>query len=410
MFVCLTAGGMKFPLTKNQYNLCELEPVLVRLLYNQEDLFQYFANLATCDQLPSFENLEKDAQKLYRSYTSMRAQERALRGPRLMESSPAVPVGSTWDMENPLTKVLGKPFTGDQILARSISFIRDTMLAREFSIATADGDVGRLWEVIKVMVFTFAGSSHSNYTHYLLEMITDLELESSSELRHAVLRLTLVNLTGQEGHWSAGDFVQEYFNRLLEAIVQRKGVEYGDTFIRQTWARNLHHVGRLKLSWMEGAGLKRRSTKHQGAKKDAEIRILMDLYRETELHSFRSGRSLDNEPYIDDFQKGTEKLEGKLPKWLKKTINSRGLQGKGVECTLPTVNATEDGGNSDSDGEDHEEEPQPFEGRPLLRFTAIVDGELVIDGIGSKDMEDMVDEVIEVGDDSDLESSDEEEN
>ena len=103
-------------------------------------------------------------------------------------------------------------------------------------MATAHGDVGRLWEIVKVMVFTFAGSSHSNYTHYLLEMITDLKLKSSSELRHVVLCLTLVNLTGREGHWSAGDFVQEYFNQLLEAIVQCKGIEYGDTFIRKTWA------------------------------------------------------------------------------------------------------------------------------------------------------------------------------
>ena len=61
------------------------------------------------------------------------------------------------------------------------------------------------------MVFMFARSSQSNYTHYLLEMITDLELESSSELCHAVLCLTLINLTGWEGHWNAGDFVQEYF-------------------------------------------------------------------------------------------------------------------------------------------------------------------------------------------------------
>ena len=340
----------------------------------------------------------------------MRAQERALRGPKLMmKASSNVPVGSPWDTsQNPPAEASEKPFIGDQILARSISFIRDTMLAREFSLATAHGDVGRLWEIVKVMVFTFAGSSHSNYTHYLLEMITDLELESSSELRHAVLRLTLVNLTGQEGHWSAGDFVQEYFNRLLEAIVQRKGVEYGDTFIRQTWARNLHHVGRLKLSWLDGAGLKRRGGKHRGAKKDAEIRILMDLYRETELHSFRTGRNLDTDPYIDDFQKGTQKLEAKLPKWLKKTINSRGLRDMGGNQVPPTADPADDVSDSDSDNED-EEDPQRNGERDLLRFTAVVDGELVIDGIGSDDMEKMMDEMDGLGVDSDLESSDSEE-
>lgn len=193
--------------------------------------------------------------------------------------------------------------------------------------ATADGDVGRLWEVIKVMVFTFAGSSHSNYTKYLLEMITNLELECTPELRRALLQISLVNLTGRDGHWSAGDFIQEYFNRLLEAIVHQKGVEYGDKFIRQVWSRNIHHVARLKISWFDGVGLERRSARHKGAGDQAEMRILLKAYQETELHSFRGGRSLTSEVFVDQFQKGVRNLEdGKLQKWITKTTQSRGLQ------------------------------------------------------------------------------------
>ncbi|KAH9943828.1 hypothetical protein B0H21DRAFT_864932 [Amylocystis lapponica] len=51
----------------------------------------------------------------------------------------------------------------------------------------AEGDVGRMYEVLKVMLFTFAGSSHSKYTSYLLETICSLELESSPELRETIL-------------------------------------------------------------------------------------------------------------------------------------------------------------------------------------------------------------------------------
>ena len=43
------------------------------------------------------------------------------------------------------------------------------------------------------MLFTFAGSSHSKYTNYLLEMVCSLKLESSPELRDAILRSTVVN-------------------------------------------------------------------------------------------------------------------------------------------------------------------------------------------------------------------------
>lgn len=63
-----------FSIKMSQY----LMHIVARLLYKQEDLFQYFTKLVRQDHLPCFEDLEIDARKLYRSYTSMRAQERAL--------------------------------------------------------------------------------------------------------------------------------------------------------------------------------------------------------------------------------------------------------------------------------------------------------------------------------------------
>ena len=50
----------------------------------------------------------------------------------------------------------------------------------------------------------------------------------------------LVNMNGHSGSFCALDFMQEYFNRLLEAIVQWKGVDYGAPYIRSVIARNLH--------------------------------------------------------------------------------------------------------------------------------------------------------------------------
>ena len=145
-------------------------------------------------------------------------------------SSPlSVPIGAHWTEPRPTPpppkkKSQNPPpppeeFLGDQVLARSIAFMRETMISREAMLASAEGDVGRLYEVIKVMLFTFAGSPHSNYTAYFLEMITKLEWESGPELKAALLALSLVNLTGREGGFAAGDTIQEYFNRILEAVV-----------------------------------------------------------------------------------------------------------------------------------------------------------------------------------------------
>lgn len=105
------------------------------------------------------------------------------------------------------------------------------------------------------MVFTFAGSSHTKYTTYLLEMITNLELESTPALCHAILGSLVVNLTGQPGSFQPSDLMQEHFNRLLEAVVQRKGAEYGKQFVRNIVSQNLHHFGELLNSLKQGVGL-----------------------------------------------------------------------------------------------------------------------------------------------------------
>ena len=255
-------------------------------------------------------------------------------------------------------------FLGDQVLAQSIAFMRETMLACEMTLATAEGDVGRLWEVIKIMVFLFAGSSHSKYTNYLLETITNLELECEPELRKALLATTLVNLSGKEGQWSARDFIQEYFNLLLEAVVQCKGVEYRDKFIQNVWSRNIHHIARLKLAWLDSVGLQRHSAKHTGAKQDAEVRILLDHYKDTSLHSLCVGRTHDTETFVDNYQRGIQQLRGcKLKKWVYKTTRSHWLSKMEPQAGTETLSLP---GSSDSD-EDDAEDPASEE----LRFSVV---------------------------------------
>lgn len=371
--------------------------LLNRLYFQQENIFSYFELLAKKGQIPEFEDLEGAAKQLYRRYTSLRAQQKAMEG--MVASS--MPAGPNWvqkpaptqeNIKNTKKKKenqsISEPFQGDQVLAKSIAFMRETMHAREMTLATAQGDPGRIWEMIKVMLFTFAGSTHSKYTQYLLEMITDLEFECSPALRMTLLRTTLANLRGYEGRWMAGDFIQEYFNRLLETVVQRKGVEYGDHFIRDTWSRNIHHVGRLKLEWLEGVGLRAKSVMHTGAAKKAEVKILLELYKDTKLHSFHQGRIMESDEFVDDFQRGILKLRGnKLQRWVKKTTRSRNLKSRHMQpANLSNSQATdfeEDTTElvSDTDSEAETDEsgcPDGRISRQALRFTSYVDGELVV--------------------------------
>jgi hypothetical protein len=138
------------------------------------DIFEHFQTLARLDRLPEFEELEELARKLHRSYSSTRAHYRALN-----DADPSsnwvqfVPIGSPWcppvvdetslsstqqkkgkekQQVHPESEgsTLSDEFKGDRTLANSIAFLRDGILSREMAFATAEGDPGRVYEVMKV--------------------------------------------------------------------------------------------------------------------------------------------------------------------------------------------------------------------------------------------------------------------
>lgn len=45
-------------------------------------------------------------------------------------------------------------FTGDLVLAKSCRFIYDAMISRHTTYAVADGDIGSVWECLKVRIDT----------------------------------------------------------------------------------------------------------------------------------------------------------------------------------------------------------------------------------------------------------------
>ncbi|KAF8161594.1 hypothetical protein B0H34DRAFT_673491 [Crassisporium funariophilum] len=135
--------------------------------------------------------------------------------------------------------------------SRSIAFMRNAMISRECTYTIADGDSGWLYECLKDQVT-------QDTQHTFWSFFTDLELESSQDLKEAGLNSMLVNLSGKEGVFSAGDFIQEFSNQLLEDIIECKGAEFGAPFIRETILRNLHHMGRVKTELCKSDGVNSR--------------------------------------------------------------------------------------------------------------------------------------------------------
>ncbi|KAJ7930249.1 hypothetical protein B0H13DRAFT_2309719 [Mycena leptocephala] len=220
------------------------------LAFETEDIFTYFKDLFMM------------ARKLYRAYGTARGRDHAMFDTGTStEWAKTVLSGSVWvpaeieDSSLDKKKRKSKKPTakekkekhppklckGDHVLAQDIDFIRDALNSRKLATAVATEDLGRLYECLKVcltivldpdlmllpqyLAFTVGGSTHTNYINYVVETILNLELESSRGLKYALLRGLIWNLTGLPGYFEEGDFIVEFFNRLLEDIVEHKSLQ-----------------------------------------------------------------------------------------------------------------------------------------------------------------------------------------
>ena len=244
-----------------------------------------------------------------------------------------------------------------------------------------------------MMLFTFAGSGHMNYTSYILEMICDIEYESSPELKEAFLFSLVVNPTGEEGGCVPGDIYQEGLNRGIEPIVQRKDAGFGAYHIRHLWSRNMKDIQDLHKTFRTGVGLSKRSGHHKDPHQKPEFKILLRDYKESELHLRRPGRQFEvakpddedeSKPQdVNNMQKGICALRnGGLSKWITKTTRGRGLR----EAT--TFNGNINGADrteldedmwEGSDDEDSSADPMTF------GIMHSKDGELVVEYEGEDD-------------------------
>ncbi|KAJ7767928.1 hypothetical protein DFH07DRAFT_719896, partial [Mycena maculata] len=191
------------------------------------DIFTHFEGLEKAGTLPDMETLLPMARKLYRTYGTARGREHAIYDTgSTSEWAQTAPLGSVWKSAESETatrkprkrkeKPPPKPCKGDFVLAQEVDFIRDGLNSRKLTTAVARGDIGRMYECIKYLLFTFGGSTHTNYINYVLETVMNLELECSPGLKVALLRGLVWTLTGLTDHYEEGDFIVEFFNRLLE--------------------------------------------------------------------------------------------------------------------------------------------------------------------------------------------------
>ncbi|KAJ7723584.1 hypothetical protein B0H16DRAFT_1666140 [Mycena metata] len=337
------------------------------------DIHAHFEELAAIDALPTLDDLLEHAADLRARFASQAAYDLALSKGEYDSASPSAkaPKGSPWKSRSPAEPVSApekpvesegedelempgladihdgsasdseapapdktqppppKPsegpkvhaetaeFDGDRVFSNAILFLMEFGWWIELNYAIPEGDVGRVLEILKIYIFTFAGTSNHNYMRYMLDLYALLQFECSPKLKEALLNNWLINLRGIIGAFIEGDLMQEHYNRWLEDMVRRRGGDFDDKFYRETISPNVQHFLEMKENIESAFELKRRGKAHTSPHLRDETRILLRMYKEEELHSFRSTRSMGHAA-VNRFDRGYQRLHaGKLAEYLR---------------------------------------------------------------------------------------------
>ncbi|KAJ7204741.1 hypothetical protein GGX14DRAFT_368689 [Mycena pura] len=200
-----------YPTVRTMRTVCEAQILDIWDLHyaKHEGLLPHFARLASQSALPSLADLISYADSLVSRYISTTAWQTALDRDQFNKSTELhkFMLGPAW---NPVhgeaanepdsaAHVEAETFAGDRVLANFILFRRDFLLWLELSDALADGDIGRVVEVLKIWTFMFAGASKQNYATILLELYCLFRYEASKDLKDAIWNNWLINLLDELG-------------------------------------------------------------------------------------------------------------------------------------------------------------------------------------------------------------------
>ncbi|KAJ7846488.1 hypothetical protein B0H14DRAFT_3086277 [Mycena olivaceomarginata] len=321
------------------------------------DFQAHFDELNSCDALPTLDDLIEHAQVIRVRYASQTAYELSLSNTESQKapSTFKVPVGEPWVRDHtpppsrtpasdhrcwrgkcrlpaaavhwdevpvaasnkgPKTHVEPEDFDGDRVLSNSIIFLQEFGWWVELCYAIPEGDIGRVLEIFKIFIFTFAGGANLNYTRYLLDLHALLTYECSPDLKEAMLNNWFMFLSEDIRIAVEGDITQEWSNKWMEGMLSKRGGEWDDKFYRQTISPNVRHFLQLKEDMESAFELKRRGKAHTSPHLRDETKILLRMYKEEELHYFRSGRSMGHTA-VNRFDRGYQRLrQGKMAEFL----------------------------------------------------------------------------------------------
>ncbi|KAJ7195396.1 hypothetical protein C8J57DRAFT_1738619 [Mycena rebaudengoi] len=227
---------------------------------------------------------------------------------------------------------------GDQVAVNVCHFMRVTFWYLELCAAIAEGDIGRVFEVIKLLRFSFWGAGSTNYGNELLELACNFLYEWSEDLRFTVLENYLVNAIGKIGHWFELDLLQEHHNFWIKNLFNSKSHDFDGKHLSEAVGLNITGISTLRERFPGLFGLKNNGQFHRKVSVHDDINRLGSHYHRDHTMWWESGRD-------QAFQVGSEFAEGAtvLASGTLITFLSRTSRGRPInpEDALPEDGPTE---------------------------------------------------------------------
>ncbi|KAJ7085341.1 hypothetical protein C8R43DRAFT_1142534 [Mycena crocata] len=214
---------------------------------------------------------------------------------------------------------------GDQAMVSLCHFMHVTLWYMELCAATAEGDIGRVFEVLKLLRFSFWGTGSTNYGNELLELACNFLYEYSDDLKIAVLNNYLVNPSGRAGFWLALDLL--HYNFWIKVLFNTKSHDFDSKHLADRVGLNIAGISDLREKFPGLFGLQRNGQRHTDTSTVHDINRLGVHFRKNHILEYEAGR---NQPYTvkNEFGLGYSKLvNGQLKIFLERTASGGSATG-----------------------------------------------------------------------------------
>ncbi|KAG8704961.1 hypothetical protein FRC09_003232 [Ceratobasidium sp. 395] len=271
------------------------------------------------------------------------------------------------DINYSVTELIRSGLGSDQLLGNLILFIRDAFWYLELALAIPEGDTGRVFEILKMLRFSFWGSGAKNYGSEILELASGFLYEFPSKLKEVLLNNWLVNPSGLPRHWQECNFFQEHSNKAIKVVFNLMNLQWDSRFLRHAVSVNIGGLSRLRANMLQFLGLRSPGSGRARPDYSANLNVLASHYLQEQAFALQLARRQDVLA-SDMFGDGIDKLDsGALKKFLSRTVVTRAGQTK-----APVADADKDTGN--------EMDVELNEGQ--LRPLVMEGGELIEGGLG----------------------------